>query len=299
MSKKKIKSVFLIAPSSTFKKREFFKGVKSLKENGLTPVFRKDIFNKNFNYAGTKERRADEIKEGLLSEHKIIMAVRGGYGATALIKELEGIIVSGEKLFIGSSDISAIHIYFDRYLPNLKLVLGPMLISDLANEIINRREFKRIVKSFSENKEIKVKLGFRDIIKKGQPISGKSFASCLTLLSLSIGTFYEPNLKNRVLFLEDVNEDSARILRFLEHLENSGKLNDLGGIIFNDFPHKIRGKKRDLIKRLKNFFKDKKYTVLYGGKFGHSIPRHYIPFRFFTEQKDNKIILTGNFKDER
>ncbi len=298
MSKKRNKSLFLIAPSSSFKKKEFAKGVKSLENLGINCVFRKDIFDRNFNYAGTKERRVEEIKEGFSSEHSIIMAVRGGYGATALLKDLKGMNISGKKLFFGSSDVSALHLYFDRYFPDVKPVLGPMLISDFAMERINKREFKRIIKSFSDNIEIVIKLGFKKIIKQGGPIKGKSFASCLTLLSLSMGTIFEPNLKGRVLFLEDVNEDSSRIIRYLEHLENSGKLDGLGGIVFNDFPHRDRGKKKDLIKKLKEFFRDKRYTVLYGGKFGHSAPRHYIPFKFSTEQKENKIILTGKLNCE-
>ncbi len=295
MSNKKNKKILLIAPSSTFKRKDFRKGVKILEEEGFLPVFEDNIFEKYFNYAGTDSRKKAELEKALLSDIKIIMAVRGGYGATSFLDTLKDIKDIDKKLFLGASDISALHLFFLKYYGNIKPVLGPMLISDFAENRINMREFKRIVNGFLNNKKIIIKLGFKKTINRGKPIEGESFASCLTLLSLSLGTFFEPSLENRVLFLEDINEDSSRIIRFLEHLENCDKFKNINGIIFNDFPHKDKTKKRDLIKKLKHFFKNKPYTVLYGAKFGHSIPRHYIPFGFDVKTEDRKIILEGKF----
>ncbi len=290
---------FIIAPSSTFKREEYKEGCKILKEYGFEVLYRKDIFDKYFNYAGTSRRRASEIIEALNSEAEFIFTVRGGFGSTSLLKLIkdENINIKGKKLFSGASDVTSLHLFFHKFYPELNLIMGPMLIPDFAQSKLNKIEFKHLVEAFKEGKSLKIKMSPKVIINRGDNLrlKGKSFPACLTLLSLSCGTFFEPDLKEKVLFLEDINEDSSRVIRYLEHLDNCGKLDELGGIVFNDFPL-AKGKKDIHLKaKLKEFFSNKPYPVFCGCKFGHSKPRHYIVFDGDVSFNGEKIIIERAF----
>ena len=299
MRRKMENKAFIIAPSSTFNRKEFKEGCKILKEYGFEVLYRKDIFETYFNYAGTPQRRALEIIEALNSESKFIITVRGGFGSTSLLKLIkdENIKIKGKKLFSGASDISSLLFFFHKFYPELHLIMGPMLIPDFAQSKLNKIEFKHLVESFNEGKSLTIKMSPKVIINRGDNLrlKGKSFPACLTLLSLSCGTFFEPDLKGKVLFLEDINEDSSRVIRYLEHLDNCGKLDDLGGIVFNDFPL-AKGKKDIHLKaKLKEFFREKPYPVFCGCKFGHSKPRHYIVFDGNVSFDGEKIIIEKVF----
>ena len=290
---------FIIAPSSTFIRKEFKEGCKALEEYGFENFYRKDIFEKYFNYAGTPQRRASEIIEALNSETEFIFTVRGGFGSTSLLKLIkdENIKIRGKKLFSGASDVTSLHLFFHKFYPELSLVMGPMIIPDFGQGKLNKVEFRHIVKAFVEKEKLTIKMGPRVIINRGNNLrlKGKSFPACLTLLSLSCGTFFEPDLKGKVLFLEDINEDSSRVIRYLEHLDNCGKLDDLGGIVFNDFPLAKGRKDIHLKAKLKEFFSNKPYPVFCGCKFGHSKPRHYIVFDGDVNFDGEKIIIDKQF----
>jgi len=288
----------IIAPSSSFSRDDFKEGIRILKEYGFEAQYRRDIFEKFFNYAGLPERRVKELKEALSSDSEFIITVRGGFGSTSLMKFLkDDIKISGRKLFSGASDVSSLHFYFHKFHKELDLIMGPMLIPDFAQRKLNKIEFKHLIKAFKDKETFIVKMSPKVIINRGNElrIKGKAFPACLTLLSLSCGTFFEPDLKGKVLFLEDINEDSSRVIRYLEHLDNCGKLDEIGGIVFNDFP--LSKGKRDihLKAKLKEFFKNKDYPVFCGCKFGHSKPRHYIPFDADVRFDGEKIILEKNF----
>jgi len=186
---------FMIAPSSTFKRAEFKEGCKALKEYGFEVSYRKDIFDKYFNYAGTPERRASEIIEALNSYSEFIFSVRGGFGSTSILKLLkDGVKIKGRKFFSGASDVSSLHLFFHKFYPELNLVMGPMIIPDFGQGELNKVEFKHLIKAFKERENLIVKMTPKVLINSGDNLrlKGKAFPTCLTLLSLSCGTFFEP-----------------------------------------------------------------------------------------------------------
>jgi len=288
----------IIAPSSTFCKDNFKKGIKVLQEYGFDTFYRKDIFEKFFNYAGVPERRVEELKDALSSDSEFIITVRGGFGSTSLMKFLkDDIKINGRKLFSGASDVSSLHFYFHKFHKELNLIMGPMLIPDFTQGKLNKVEFKHLIKAFINRESFIVRMSPKVIINRGNDLrlKGKAFPACLTLLSLSCGTFFEPDLKGKVLFLEDINEDSSRVIRYLEHLDNCGKLDDIGGIVFNDFPLNKGRRDIHLKAKLKEFFKNKNYPVFCGCKFGHSKPRHYVAFDADVKFDGEKIILEKKY----
>ncbi len=62
--------------------------------------------------------------------------------------------------------------------------------------------------------------------------SGKLIGGNLSLMVKLVGTLYEPDYKNKILFLEDVEEQPYRIDGMLTHLLLAGRLNRVAGIVF-------------------------------------------------------------------
>jgi len=57
----------------------------------------------------------------------------------------------------------------------------------------------------------------------------------LAIIATTLGTWYEIDVKDKILFLEDVEEPVGSIHRMLTHLKNCGKLNECKAIIFGNF----------------------------------------------------------------
>jgi muramoyltetrapeptide carboxypeptidase len=63
---------------------------------------------------------------------------------------------------------------------------------------------------------------------------GKLYGGCLSLLVASLGTPYEIQTADTILFLEDLGEWPYRIDRMLMHLKYAGKLEKVRGIVFGE-----------------------------------------------------------------
>ena len=72
-----------------------------------------------------------------------------------------------------------------------------------------------------------------DIHARGvtSPIEGPLMGGCLSLLTSVLGTAFEPDLTGSILFWEDVDEPLYRLDRMLIHLQLSGRLSCVSGMV--------------------------------------------------------------------
>ncbi len=304
MLKEKIR-VLLIAPSSLPEEKKFISAIIKGKEEGFDfYIYRRGEIEKpehslkflkeraELSYSELLNLKIKELKFALeQNEFKIIMAIRGGFFSSLVLEGLnkEKIKVSSErKLFSGGSDFSFVKFFIRKHYENIDFIYFPMLISDFLFKSKIRR-IKTIFKAYlrGEKKTENLKRFFW--IREGE-LGGESFLCCLTMLSQSIGTFYQPELYGKTLFLEDINESPERIIRLLNHLKDAGIFRKTKGIVFNDFLLKKSERER-LLKYLKEFFTFYTEGVVFGEKFGHSKSRKYI----FDENKvytmESKIVV--------
>ncbi len=289
--------VRLFAPASRFSLKGWQRALKALGRRGFLPMFRPDITERSGIWAGSVDRRREELGEVLLSKEPIAMAVRGGYGTTAILGPTDLYRVKGPKLVSGASDITALLLWLENHAPEASPLMGPMAIPDFGEKRLNEPLFERILKAFLKGEELFIPLPYTTVIQEGAPLQGRALPACLTLLSLSLGTAFEPDTRGRVLFLEDVHETPARILRLLEHLRNAKKLEGIGGVVFS--PQQGLPS-REILPHLRSFFFDAPFTVLYGTPFGHTFPRQYIPFGFRVHRlSSRRLALEGRFGEKR
>ena len=75
-----------------------------------------DIYGNDLLCANTDEKRFEQLKRALFNrESKAVWCLRGGYGAAKLLPALKAIKSPEQiKLFIGFSDITALHIFLQQ-----------------------------------------------------------------------------------------------------------------------------------------------------------------------------------------
>jgi muramoyltetrapeptide carboxypeptidase len=185
--------------------------------------------------AGSDRERAGDLMK-MFADRKIraIICVRGGYGTTRLLPLLDfRTIRANPKIFVGYSDITALHCAF-LVKSDLVTFHGPMLNSDFAKPCVpdfTLRSF--LVTLMQPSAPGSIREGYRkktiSILRHGVA-SGQLIGGNLTLLCVSLGTPYQPPFKDRILFFEDLDEGPYRFDRMLTQLLNAGLLQQVAGI---------------------------------------------------------------------
>ena len=216
------------------------RGVAALAKLGYKVKLAPNVNQRLGFLAGTDQERADDLMDMFTDpEVRGILCVRGGYGTPRLLPLLDyKVIRKHPKIFVGYSDITALHCAF---LTKARLISfhGPMLNSDFAHADMPDFTLQSFLRTLSlgaspdtklplnishgyEQKTVKI---LRRGVARGQLIGGN-----LSLLCSVIGTPWQPGFKGRILFLEDVSEQPYRFDRMLTHLLNAGLLQQVAGI---------------------------------------------------------------------
>lgn len=187
--------------------------------------------------AGSPQLRADELN-AMFAHPKIaaIFCLRGGYGSPQLLDKLDyGLIQQNPKLFVGYSDITALHIAFQQK-ANLATIHGPMPASDLIStdnftiqsllNILKANHSIGIIKNPGDEKIGCLVPGFAHGVLTG---------GNLTLVTSLLGTPYEIDTKGKILLLEDIGETPYKIDRMLTQLALAGKFSDASGIVLGSW----------------------------------------------------------------
>jgi muramoyltetrapeptide carboxypeptidase len=185
--------------------------------------------------AGTDRERAGDLMRMFADpEVKAIFCLRGGYGAGRLLSRLDyGMIRRNPKIFVGYSDITALHCALLIH-AGLVSFHGPMANSDLAKPKVPEFTLQGLLRTLmNASAPGSICQGLKDngvtVIRRGKA-SGRLLGGNLSLLCTTMGTPYQPVFKGRILVLEDVDEVPFRFDRMLTHLMNAGVLQEVAGV---------------------------------------------------------------------
>lgn len=234
--------VAIIAPASPSDKNLIDKCIASLNELGLKVVIGESCLSEHGFLSGTDDIRANDINCMFADKNiKGIFALRGGYGCARLLDLIDfKLIKKNPKIFIGYSDITALHIAINQ---KSKLITyhGPMISTELIKGLdeYSADYYKKFIFEHEKIEELLNPEGNSlEIINNGIA-SGELIGGNLSLICSSLGTKYEINTKNKILFLEEVDEVPYKVDRMLTHLKQSGKLKEANGIILGAFTNCI------------------------------------------------------------
>lgn len=251
-------------------------GVKYFEKNGYKVEVGKNVGKYHGYLAGEDNVRLEDLHYMFSKkEIKAIICVRGGYGSPRLLDKIDyKLIKNNPKIFIGYSDITALNMAFF-HKTGLITFNGPMIAVDFTGNVskFTEENFWRILTS---NKKIG-KLTFPGEEKlfqlsKGNA-SGRIIGGNLALLAALQGTDYFPEMKDKILFLEDIGELPFRIDRMLNQLKLTGILNQIKGIILGAFLdcHETDASKKTLSlgEVIDDYLSKLKIPVVYNFPIGH------------------------------
>lgn len=229
----------LAAPASPVDKPEKVDAsVRKLEEFGFRVKVGRSCREKYGYLSGPDEVRAEDINS-MFDDREVdgIMCLRGGYGTPRILDRLDyDIIRRNPKVFVGYSDITAIHIAINQ-LCGLATVHGPMPSSDMLEDFdeFSKCSFFRTVMCNEPLGELKNPPETDITSLVGGKSRGVVVGGNLSLIAATIGTPYEINTRGKLLLLEEVDEEPYSIDRMLTQLRLSGKLDDCCGIILGDW----------------------------------------------------------------
>jgi muramoyltetrapeptide carboxypeptidase len=102
---------------------------------------------------------------------------------------------------------------------------------------------------------------------------------CLSNFTSLLGTPHLPELKGRILLLEDVNERPYRLDRMLWQCEEAGVFRRIHGLLLGEFPNcfKDDGEKTAFYGRWREKLSARRFPVLYDMPFGHAASPQVLP----------------------
>ncbi len=306
MKLKKNDTIGLIAPSSSIREGQLESSLEYVEKLGLKAYYTNRIFEKKGYLAGSDQNRLDDLHHHFENEEvKAIWCIRGGFGTTRILPQINyDLIKNNHKIFMGYSDITALQYAFYKK-SNLLSFHAPMGGNNF--NLYNLKELQNIL--FEDKKTINY---FEDkncknnceydykVINKGKA-SGKLIGGNLSLMTALIGTNYNIDYQNKVVFIEEIAEPPYKIDRMLTQLFMTTNLSKASAIIlgiFNKCSVKsksiITNKSLSLHELFEDKFSDMQIPIIYGFSFGHIENNTIMPFgvnvKIDTNYKEGKII---------
>ena len=231
----------VLSPASTPEAARIDRGMEGLRNLGFLPIEAPHMLTRGpLYFAGTTEQRLLDLHAAFADDTiRVLFSTRGGYGSNYLLDQLDmDILGDHPKPLFGYSDLTALQITLLDTL-NLPSFHGPMVSPDFAKEDgvhlpsllaalsgepykVGKAEGLRLLKPASDSRD------------NGLPVRGILYGGCLSILVSMLGTAFEPQTENKLLFLEDVNAKPYQIDRMLWQLKQSEKLDGVKGIIFGE-----------------------------------------------------------------
>lgn len=276
-------TIGIIAPASPATDERVIKAQERLIQMGFKVKMGKSPYERYGYLSGTDVVRAEDINT-MFKDKEVdgIICIRGGYGTPRILQLLDyQAIKDNPKIFVGYSDITALHIAFTQ-IAGLVTYHGPMVASDMIGDFsdFSKDNLFRAIMNTEPMGKISNPEGEEITTINGGIAEGTIIGGNLSLIADTIGTPYEIDVKGKILFIEEVGEEPYNIDRMLNQLRLSGKLQEANGIILGDF-NDCESKKHDENLTLEQVINDQIKPIgkptIYNLQAGHCNPMVTLP----------------------
>ena len=268
----------LVTPGGPINKEQLEETIIKLENLGFRTYYRDSVLSEYGYFAGPDQERAHELMHMFSSEEvDAIWCVRGGYGSIRILNLLDfELIKKNPKVFIGYSDITALltSIYEQA---GLVTYHGPLGISDfnefslLSMEKVIMDPGSRYRFPYERGIDSEENPEFDRYTIHGGKAEGELIGGNISVLDSMIGSRFEPDFENKIVYLEEIEEKTYRVDKMLFHLLEATNLKKAAGIVMgvmsdcniNDEPRlTLKEAIADLLEPLE-------IPVSYGLSFGH------------------------------
>ncbi|WP_435978762.1 LD-carboxypeptidase [Psychrobacter sp. DM4] len=272
-----------------------------------------DIVSRQYlRFAGTDAQRASDLQNiatGAIVAPKLLIGVRGGYGAVRVLPMIDwetlGRVMSARgTILVGFSDVTAIQCALLAK-GGMSSLAGPMLYSEfgkIAPDQVSCRQFAEALSNPNLSIDITSAALTSDNLptilatNDSQILTGIVWGGNLSVVSSLAGSKYLPRIDGGIVFLEDVGEQPYRIERMLYDLYLAGVFKDQQAIIFG--PLSSAGedsydKRYDVATVIRQLHKLTGLPIYSGMTFGHIAKKHSFPLGAKCEIRPND---TGGYQ---
>ncbi|MEU6418513.1 S66 peptidase family protein [Streptomyces spiralis] len=240
--------VAVVAPSGPVPEERLQAGLDVLRGWDLEPVVASHVLDRHgtFDYlAGTDADRAADLQRAWCDpEVDAVLCARGGYGVQRMVDLLDwdAMRAAGPKVFVGFSDITALHEAFATRL-GLVTLHGPMAAG--VDFVKNARAQEHLKATLFEPETVRTIASGGTALVPGRA-RGVTLGGCLALLAADLGTpSARPAAAGGLLCLEDVGEETYRLDRYLTQLLRAGWVDGVRGVLLGswkdcDGPDRVR-----------------------------------------------------------
>lgn len=274
--------VSILSPASHTITNEWKKGIQVIEDWGLHIHYSNHYLSQHFGFGGTDQERMNDLQNALdHPEIKAIFPMRGGYGCSRLLDDLDfTLFLKKPKWLIGFSDITALLVHIESL--GVAGIHGPMLGNfcqkggDSSQKALYETLFNGHINITSQPHPSNI-LG---------EIQGELIGGNLSLLTHLIGSTSFNKPEGKILVIEEIGERLYHVDRMLVQLKRAGYLKNLAGLIIGGFtdcveaPLKIGKSVHELIlEHTENY----SYPIVFDFPTGH-IPENY-PLFFGVKSK--------------
>ncbi|MFJ4682327.1 LD-carboxypeptidase [Streptomyces sp. NPDC088789] len=231
--------VAVVAPSGPVPEERLQSGLDLLRGWDLDPVVAPHVLDRHpeFDYlAGTDADRAADLQRAWCDpDVAAVLCARGGYGVQRMVDLLDwdALRAAGPKVFVGFSDITALHEAFATRL-GLVTLHGPMAAGQDFLKNARAQEHLRATLFAPETVTTIASAGGGALVP-GRA-RGVLLGGCLALLASDLGTPHaRPSAAGGLLCLEDVGEETYRLDRCLTQLLRAGWLEGVRGVLLGSW----------------------------------------------------------------
>jgi len=275
-------TIGLVSPSEPMLYSERLeRGIKELELMGFKCELGKHSRESLGYMAGCDEDRAEDINYMFRNPSiKGIITTTGGSCANRILPLLDyENIGKNPKIFLGISDISVL-INAIHKKSNLVTFHGPYVLHGICGMSDYNREYFKKALTTSEPIGVVREFAPRKILKEGAA-SGRLVGGNLSSIRSLIGTSYEPDWQDKILFWEEYTTEPHDIDRILMHLKLIGALEKIKGMVIGNLSMCKEVKYKDCDIKLEEMIRDHctgfDFPIMSNLDFGHNCQNATLP----------------------
>ncbi|MCP4312359.1 MAG: LD-carboxypeptidase [Bacteroidetes bacterium] len=268
----------LVTPGSSVTEEQLATSISKLEALGFRTTHNDTVLSEYGYFAGPDRERADELVEMFVREDvDAIMCVRGGYGSIRILDLLDfDLIRNNPKVFIGYSDITALltSVFQETGLVTFHAPMGisefnRFSLKSMRKVLMDPRESYKL--PYRREKETRENPEYDRYTISGGEAEGVLIGGNISVLDSIIGTRFEPDFENKLVYLEEVGEKTYRVDKMIFHLLSATNLKKAKGIILGAFDECNISEEPTLSLKvaLDDLLKPLGIPVSYGLSFGH------------------------------
>jgi len=228
----------LVTPGSPITEEQLEDAIQKIESLGYRTYYKDSVLSAYGYFAGKDQERADELMDMFTNKDiRGIWCVRGGYGSIRILKLLDyRKIEEHPKVFVGYSDITALLCsIYER--TGLVTYHGPLGVSEFnafsvaSMEKVLVEPGKKYTYPYKRQEHTQDNPEFDRYTINGGRAAGELIGGNISVLDSMIGSKFEPDFKDKIVYLEEVEEKTYKVDKMLFHLLEATNLREAAGIV--------------------------------------------------------------------